>query len=209
NTAGNPASPCNGLAAASEEIFLVGGERRIHGFLHRFDSTAECARVEPVRIRTVGQELVRDVQGRHDRDAFVAHDLAGVAHLAQLAVEVVDRGEQLLLLALGACDAELAPEQADRKRALLARLRLAHVSVSGICLSRASMRVRAAASFSARRELSSVRAANCCRSSRFSARKALRRWTNCPSFSSRPASSESISARYWKSRDASISNGAF
>src|SRR5690242_1237445 len=113
-----------------EEIFLVGGERRFHGFLHRFDSTAERACVEAVRVRLVRQELVRDVQRGHDRDALVAHDLAGVAHLAQLAIEVVDGGEQLLLLAVGATHAELAPEQADGERALLARLGVAHVSVS-------------------------------------------------------------------------------
>jgi hypothetical protein len=54
------------------------------------------------------------------------------------------------------------------------------------------MRVLAAASYSVSRAFSSVRAARACLNSRFSARKALSRWTNCPSFCSSPESSESI-----------------
>src|SRR5260221_14416 len=148
----------------SEELLLVGGERRLHGLLHCGDSTSNRASVNCVRRAPtlVRHELMRDVQRRHDRDALVARDLARIAHFLELAVEVVGRGEQLLFLPVGAGDAELAAEQADREGALFARAIVgAHVSVSGIWRSSASMRDFAAPSFSPRRAFSSVRAATC------------------------------------------------
>src|SRR5260370_905020 len=82
----------------SEELLLVGGERRLHGLLHCGDSTSNRASVNCVRRypALVRHELVRDVQRRHDRDALVARDLARIAHFLELAVEVVGRGQQLL-----------------------------------------------------------------------------------------------------------------
>src|SRR5688500_6053940 len=75
-----------------EEIFLVGGERRFEGLLHRKNSTPiRGAVIARARLAGVRQVLVRDVQRGHDRDAFVADDLAGVAHFLQLSIEVVDR----------------------------------------------------------------------------------------------------------------------
>src|SRR5258708_10333151 len=144
----------------SEALLLVGGERRLHGLLHCGDSTSNrasvnCVRRDPTLVR---HELMRDVQRRHDRDALVARDLARIAHFLELAVEVVGRGEQLLFLPVGAGDAELAAEQADREGALFARAIVgAHVSVSGIWRSSASMRDFAAPSFSPRPAFSSVR----------------------------------------------------
>src|SRR6185503_8006652 len=123
----------------------------------------------------------------------VAGHLADIAHFLELSIEIVDRGEEHLLLALRAADAKLAPQEVDGERALVARLFLGrHVSVSGICLSSASMRDFAAPSFSPRRAFSSVLAASCWRKSRFSSRRVFSRATSCASRSSRSESCASM-----------------
>src|SRR6185503_5750891 len=194
-----------------EQLLLVGRQRGIDRLLHGNDSTTKLGTVNRGgrTVTAVGQQLVRDVQRRHDGDALVAGDLARVADFLDPLGEVVGRGDERLLLALGARDAELAPEEGERQRALLAFLDDAHDSVSGICLRSASMRDFAAPSFSASLAFSSVRCASCWRSSRFSSRRASSRPTSCASFSSRLSSSGFIRPPYWKIADPSISKAAF
>src|SRR5438105_2264836 len=193
-----------------EELFLIGGERRINRFLHCHDSTTKRRAIQCRAVRLVRQGLVRDVQRGHDRDALVADDLAGVARLAQLAVEILRARLQLALLAVGARDAKLASEDVERDCALLACFRFGrHVSVSGICVSNASMRDFAAASFSARRARASVTVASCWRRSRFSERSVRIRCPRHERSSSRASSSGSIRQPYWKTCGQSMDNMLF
>src|SRR3954470_15775139 len=83
-----------------EELFLT-GQRLVDRGLHRLDSTPRRGRVQLTgwRLRDLRhrwcrlpltQELVRDVERRHHRDAIDAGGLAGAAYLAHPLVEERD-----------------------------------------------------------------------------------------------------------------------
>src|SRR5205085_7187087 len=59
------------------------------------------------------QEIVRDVEGSHHRDAVHAGYLAAITDLAHFAVEVRDRLREFRALLFIACDLVLASEYRD------------------------------------------------------------------------------------------------
>src|SRR5690349_10231405 len=64
----------------------------------------------------LAQQLVRDVERRHHRDAIGAAHLAAVADLAHALVEQCDRLREFLALAFLARDLEVAAENRDVER---------------------------------------------------------------------------------------------
>ena len=91
------------------------------------------------------QEFMRNIERRHDGDAFVADHLAGVADFAHFFVEVLHRGRQLPLFAAGGGDAKFAAHHIDGDAfGVLRFFGFAHarsLSDSGNCAIRVSMRV--------------------------------------------------------------------
>src|SRR5688572_12240572 len=117
--------PLRTLQGNSKQLALIVYRAIEHGF-HAFHSTLQFRDVKAADLRR--EQLVRDVERGHDRDALEPDHLAVVADLAHLLVEVVDGVEQPLLLALRARDAKFAPHDVDLE-ALWFR---AHASSSGI-----------------------------------------------------------------------------
>src|SRR5512135_172904 len=112
-----------------EQLFLP-GERRIQLRLDRCDSTLGHPDVKAAaQLRR--EQLVRDVQRGHDRDALAAGDFSGRLDLVHLAVQVRDRLQERLALVVLAGDAVAAPEQGHVDGLSAVRHALAHASSPG------------------------------------------------------------------------------
>src|SRR5471030_2083583 len=149
---------------------------------------------------------MRDVERRHHRDAVGAVDLAGFLDVAHFAVEVSDRFQQRLALAVLAGDFVVAPEDADVD-GLGAVVHGA--GQSGRRASRLSSFTLAPSMRSFRRLASFFAVASSWRKSWFSARNRSHRPTNCATLASREFNSASTPELCCKSATASRNKGRF
>src|SRR6185436_19840249 len=173
-------------STALEELVLL-GDRRIQLRLEQGNSTLRLPDIKAV-ADLEAQQLVRDVERRHHRDAVGAAHLARLLDLAHLAVEVGYRFHQRFALTLFAGDLVIAAENAD----LDGFRALGHGGhQSGMRASRLSSFTLAPSMRSFRRFASFLAVASCCRRSWFSARSRSHRPTNCATLASRELNSAS------------------
>src|SRR6267142_3061693 len=196
NTAGDWTCKSTWTLGRLKEFFLP-GQRLLDRRLHRLDSTPHGIAVNRAcptgtRRAPLAQEIMHDVERRHDGNTVDTCDLAAVANVAHLAVEIGDCLGEFGSLVFSACHLVLASENWHIQCQRVPAGHSLGVHSAGIRARSASRRAVACWTRSASSRLRCCACASSLRSDSLAARKARVWASNVASRCSNDASSGSM-----------------